>query len=33
MKDAYKSTEDRIRSNIYNIQRNKSSYDSNFARK
>jgi hypothetical protein len=33
MRDAYSSTEDRIKRNIKNIQRNSSALDSNFARK
>lgn len=33
MRDAYVSTEDRIKRNIKNIQRNTSEYEKNFARK
>lgn len=33
IRDAYVSTEDRIKRNIKNIQRNESAYDSNFARR
>lgn len=33
MRDAYSSTEDRIKRNIKNVQRNQSSFEKNFARK
>jgi len=33
MRDAYVSTEDRIRRNVKNIQRNESAFEKNFARK
>ena len=33
MRDAYSSTEDRIKRNVKNIQRKESSYDTNFAKR